>query len=111
MIKERNLIVGAILTVITFGIYVIYWLISTKNEMNNELGAKIPTAWLLIIPLVNIYWAWKYCEGYAQVVAKDEKGWLYFILYVFVGFVFPPIVQFNLNKIAKGEVTTTLPQQ
>ncbi|MDA3856389.1 MAG: DUF4234 domain-containing protein [Candidatus Woesearchaeota archaeon] len=107
MVKHRNLIVGAILTVITFGIYIIYWLVSTKNEMNEELGAQIPTAWLLIIPFVGIYWSYKYCEGYAKYAAKDNNTWLYFILWIFVGFVIPPIVQIKLNKIAKEGVIST----
>lgn len=49
MVKNRNIFLVYLFSIITFGIYSIYWLVSTKNEMNS-LGAKIPTALLLIIP-------------------------------------------------------------
>lgn len=97
--KNRNIVLVYVFGLITFGIYFIYWLVKTKGEMN-ELGAKIPTAWLLIIPIVNIYWAWKYCEGFATVVKKDNNTVLWFILYLFVGIVIPGIVQNELNKLA-----------
>lgn len=43
-----------LLPLITFGIYQIVWYVKTKNEMN-QLGATIPTAWLVIVPIVNIW--------------------------------------------------------
>ena len=50
--KNRNPIAVALLPLITFGIYSLYWQVKTKGEMNS-LGADIPTAWLIVIPLVN----------------------------------------------------------
>jgi hypothetical protein len=84
---------------ITFGLYGIYWMVSTKNEMNS-LGATIPTGWLLIIPIVNIYWIYKYYEGFATVVKKDNNTILWFVLHILVGIVMPAIVQLELNKVA-----------
>ncbi len=52
--KNRSPIAVFLLPMFTFGIYGLVWLVKTKNEMNS-LGAKIPTAWLLIIPFVNLY--------------------------------------------------------
>ena len=73
---------------------------ATIAENINSLGAKIPTAWLLIIPIANIYWVYKYCEGFAQHVKKDNNGLVWFIVYLLVGFVMPAIVQSELNKLA-----------
>jgi ABC-type transport system involved in cytochrome c biogenesis permease subunit len=98
-IKERNIVVIYLLTVITFGIYGIYWLVKTKEEINS-LGGEIPTAWLLIIPIANIFWAFKYCEGFASHVKKDNNTLLWFILYILVGIIMPAIVQSELNKLA-----------
>jgi heme/copper-type cytochrome/quinol oxidase subunit 4 len=67
MIKKRNILAVYLFAIITLGIYLIYWLVQTKKEMNS-LGASIPTAWLLIIPIANLYWMWKYCEGFAVYV-------------------------------------------
>lgn len=99
MIKQRNIFLVYLFSFITFGIYSIYWMVSTKEEING-LGANIPTAWLMIIPFVNIYWIYKYCEGFAVYAKKDDKTVLWFILWLFVGIIMPGIVQSTLNKYA-----------
>ena len=108
MNKNRNIFLVYVLMIVTLGIYGIVWTVKTKNEMN-RMGAKIPTAWLLIIPIVGIYWMYKYCEGFAHV-KKDNNTLLYFALYFFVGFVMPAIVQSELNKHAKGQSHSMAPQ-
>ncbi|MBU4204145.1 MAG: DUF4234 domain-containing protein [Acidobacteria bacterium] len=99
MIIKRNIAAIYLLSIITLGIYLIYWLVQTKKEMNG-LGATIPTAWLLIIPIANLYWAWKYCEAFAIHVKKDNNAILWFLLYFFVGIIMPAIIQSELNKLA-----------
>ena len=64
-LSRRSLIKVYVFGIITLGIYFIFWLIKTKNEMNS-LGAEIPTAWLLIIPIANIYWLYRYAEGFSK---------------------------------------------
>ncbi|MEM0473555.1 MAG: DUF4234 domain-containing protein, partial [Candidatus Aenigmatarchaeota archaeon] len=44
--KKRNIFLLYLFGFLTFGIYFIYWMVATKNEINS-LGAKIPTAWLI----------------------------------------------------------------
>ena len=99
MVKRRNIVLIYLFSIITLGIYAIYWTVSTKNEMNS-LGAKIPTAWLIIVPIANLYWVYRYCEGFAQTVKKDNNTLLWFILYILVGIIMPAIVQSELNKVA-----------
>lgn len=98
-IKYRNIFLVYLFGIITLGIYFIYWLVSTKNEINS-LGAKIPTAWLLIIPIANIYWMYRYCEGFSLKVKKDNNAILWFILYILISIVIPGIVQSELNKLS-----------
>ena len=100
VVKKRNIVLVYVFTFITFGIYFIYWLISTKNEMNG-LGAQIPTGWLLIIPIANLYWLYKYSEGFSTKVKKDNNTILWFLVMVIVGIVMPAIIQSELNKMAK----------
>lgn len=104
MIKHRNIVLVYILMIITFGIYALYWLVSTKHEIN-KLGANIPTSLLLIIPIANIYWIYKYCEGFSQFVKKDDNTLLWFILYLLIGIIMPAIVQSELNKLATANTT------
>ncbi len=98
-VKKRNIVLVYLFLIITFGFYGLYWLVSTKNEMNG-LGAKIPTAWLLIIPIANIYWIYKYYEGFSVNVKKDNHTVLWFIVHIILPIIMPAIVQSELNKLA-----------
>jgi hypothetical protein len=40
----------------------------------NARGASIPTAWLWIIPFVNLYWWWRYSEGVEKVTGGASSG-------------------------------------
>ena len=95
--KKRNPIAVALLPFITFGIYAIVWMVKTKDEMVAK-GAEIPTAWLIIIPLVNIWWEWKYCQGVEKVTGGKMSGVLSFILLVFLGCIGAAIIQDSFNK-------------
>lgn len=108
--KKRNLFAVFILPFVTFGIYGIVWVVKTKNEMN-RLGANIPTAWLIIIPLVNIYWMWKYCEGVEQVTGGKLSGIMAFVLEMFLGVIANVIIQSEFNKIADVPITATTPSE
>ena len=99
MIKKRDVVMVYVLTIITFGIYGIYWSVQTKEELN-KLGAEIPTSWLLIVPIANIYWLYKYSEGFSLKVKKDNNGILWFIVFWLIGIIMPAIVQPELNKLA-----------
>lgn len=101
MVKNRNILLVYVFGLITFGIYFLYWVVSTKNEIN-EMGATIPTAWLIIIPIANIYWMYKYAEGYATVLKKDNNTILWFLLFWLVQIIMPALVQIELNKVASG---------
>ncbi|MBI5360193.1 MAG: DUF4234 domain-containing protein [Planctomycetes bacterium] len=98
-IKKRNPALVIIFFFITFGVYGIYWIVKTKDEING-LGASIPTAWLLIVPIANIYFMYKYMEGFAVNVKKDNNTLMWFIVYILVSPVAVIIVQLELNKLA-----------
>lgn len=97
--KNRNPFAVALLPLVTFGIYSIYWYVKTKDEMNT-LGANIPTAWLLIVPFVNIWWLWKYSEGVEHVTGGKLSGVLAFILLWLLGSIGGAIVQDSFNHTA-----------
>ena len=81
--KHRSPAAPLLLPLITFGIYSIVWYVKTKNEMN-QLGATIPTAWLIIVPIASIWWLWKYSVGVEQVtnsgMSRHAAFWLIFLL-------------------------------
>jgi 1,4-dihydroxy-2-naphthoate octaprenyltransferase len=50
----------------------------------NKSGTAIPTAWLLILPIANIIWLWKYSVGVEvftrRGLGKHAAFWLMFLL-------------------------------
>ena len=105
IIKKRNIVLVYVFSIVTFGIYAFYWMVSTKRDINS-LGASIPTSWLLIVPIANLYWIYRYCEGFSQYVKKDNNALLWFILYIVAGIIMPAIVQSELNKIASISIAS-----
>jgi hypothetical protein len=98
-IKYRSPVAVILLSIVTFGIYAIVWVFKTTREINS-LGATIPTPWLIFIPLVNIYFAYKYSEGFSIYAKKDNSPVLRFLLYAVISPVAMILVQIELNKFA-----------
>ena len=98
--RRRKVPLVIVLTVLTFGIYEIVWLVKTKNEMN-RVGATIPTAWWILLPFAYFWWAWKYCEGVAAVTEKELSGPIAYIVLLFLPYgIGPAILQNTYNKHA-----------
>ena len=101
-IKRRNPALVIILSIITLGIYFIYWIVQTKGEINS-LGADIPTAWFIIVPFGNFYFLYKYCDAFSEYVKKDKLGPVWFLISITCFPVLPVIVQVELNKLTTHE--------
>ena len=97
--QHRNPIIVILLSIITLGIYSLVWLVTTKNQMNAK-GAQIPTAWLIIIPFVNIWWCWKFSEGVELVTNKGMGTAVVFLLIYLLGPIGEVIIQNELNKVS-----------
>ena len=90
-----------LLTLITFGLYSIYWFVATKREMV-EQGADIPTAWLIIIPIANIWWQWKWSGGVEHVTRAKMTQVISFILIFLLGIIGIAIIQAALNQTIRS---------
>lgn len=106
--QKRNPVAVAIFTLITFGIYGIYWFVKTKTAMN-EKGANIPTAWLIIVPFVNIWWMWKYSEGVGLVTNEKLPTVLAFILLLVLDVIGMAVVQYYFNELPDEAPTPVAP--
>jgi hypothetical protein len=95
--EKRDLVSMFFLTIITFGIYKLYWLVKTKEELN-KAGADIPTAWLLVIPFANFYFLWRWAEAFAEKVKKDNNSVIYFVILIFLPFISMLILQNYINN-------------
>jgi len=104
MVKERNVFLVVLFTFITFGIYGIYWLVVTTNELK-EMGQDAPNPWLLIlmlIPVVNIVIAiiyyWKYSKCMEGISEGRVNSILMFIIWLVFGLASMIWGQIELNK-------------
>ena len=96
--QQRSPAAVFFLSLITFGIYSIYWQVKTKGELKAQ-GADIPTAWLIIVPIANLYWIWKYSLGVEQVSKGKITAVLTLILLLLLSIVGMAILQSEYNKL------------
>ena len=96
---QKNPVVVLVLTFVTLGIYGIIWLARTRGEMVAR-GAQIPTTWLIIIPIVNLFYYWKWSKGVEHVAGAS--GPLMFILWLLLSPVAIIYAQVQFNKVGGG---------
>jgi hypothetical protein len=63
-------------------------------------GADIPTAWLIIVPIANIYFYWKWCGGVEHVTRGRMSQVVAFLVMWLLSIIGMAIVQDALNKVA-----------
>jgi hypothetical protein len=94
---QRSPFVVFLLGAITFGIYPLVWFVGTKEEMNRQ-GAQIPTAWLLLVPIANLIWMWKWCTGVAHVTRGATGAGFAFAMLLLLGPIGMAVLQSAFNK-------------
>lgn len=110
--RERSIAVSIILSIVTCGIYGIYWFICLTNEVeaaseDKELASGGAAFLLIIITcgIYGIYWAYK--MGKLLMIAKEKSGLraddnsIVFLLLQIIGFgiVNYALIQSDLNEI------------
>ena len=106
---KRSVVLVVLFSMLTFGIYHLYWLVKTKDEMV-AMGASIPTGWLLIIPIANIYWFWKYCVGVEHVTRGKLSAPVALLLMWLLPIVGTAILQVTFNGVVDEQRRPMLPQ-
>ncbi len=114
MIPQRSIAVCVILSIITLGIYMFYWIYKI-NEETDRISSIPPiisggTLILLIIVtcgIYGIYWAYKQGERLDEVRTRMGKpagnlATLYLILGIFISIVAFALMQSELNEAAAG---------
>ena len=96
---KRNPVVVVLLALVTFGIYALVWYIKTAREMRAR-GAEIPHGILIIIPIANLYWLWKWAAGVEKVTAGGMSGPVAFLLVALIAIVGIPVCQSKFNAVA-----------
>ena len=88
------------LTLITFGIYGIFWYAGTRGEMVAR-GADIPGIWLMFVPVLNLLFVWKWCQGVKRVTNGSTSAVGAFLLILFLSVIGMAIIQGAFNKVAR----------
>lgn len=113
MIERRNIAVCIVLTLVTCGIYGIYWIVCLTNDVNTVSGDVNGTSGGMVVLLTivtcgiyGIYWAYKQGEKLEftknnRGIPSSNSGVLYLILQIFgFGIIAYALMQNELNKLA-----------
>ena len=115
MIKERNIVVCILLSIITCGIYGIYWFITLTDDVsrsNNDpefTGVKAFLFSLITCGIYGIYWNYKigkemYEANQKQGITASDNSILYLILSILgLSIVTYCLVQSELNTLARNK--------
>ena len=104
MVKNRNPLFVIVLSLVTLGLYALYWFYQTKQELdgiNGENPSGIVFLVMLLIPIVNFYAMWKYCNSAEKATKGAQGGVLLFVLSLVFFPAMQYLVQTELNKFAK----------
>lgn len=116
MVERREIATAIILSVITCGIYGIYWFIKLNDEINYLSGDTTDTTGgmaflfsLITCGIYQIYWMFKMGDRLDTVVANkgmpaQSRGILYLVLALFgFGIVSYALMQDTVNKVIVQE--------
>jgi Domain of unknown function (DUF4234) len=104
--KHRSPAAPLLLPIVTLGIYTLVWHVKTKNEMNKTIASRIPSAWLLIVPIGNIFWLVAYARGAKEFNGTGSTAGTFWLL-ALLGVIGEAILQARFNRTIKGAVAST----
>jgi hypothetical protein len=99
--KRRSPAAPLLLPIITLGIYSLVWHVKTKNELNLTIADRIPTAWLLIVPIANIFWMIAFARGARQFNGTGSTAGTFWLLAI-LGVIGQAILQARFNRTIAG---------
>ena len=113
-VEERNIVLAAVLSIITCGIYGIYWFIVLTDDANKANGDTNDTSGvmafvfsLITCGIYGIYWYYKmgkkmFDAGQKHGVSIADNSLIYILLGIFgFGIVNYCLIQNDLNKLSK----------
>ena len=119
--KERNIALSILFSIITCGIYAIYWIVMLNDETNYMAGEQDGTSGIAVIlfsiitcGIYSLYWAYKMGEKLNQaktnrgMMPESSSGILYLILCIIgLGVVAYALMQNELNKVIRYDNQNT----
>ncbi len=115
-IQKRDVAISIVLSIVTCGIYSIYWLIKLTDETNQLSGDSNATSggMVFLLTLVTcgiygIYWAYKQGERLDNIKvsrgeAASNQAVIYLVLSIFgFGIIAYALMQSEINKIVTAQ--------
>ncbi len=111
MTQKRNIALCIIFTLITCGIYGIYWYVCLADEINTVSGVQDTSGILVLLLTVvtcgiyGLFWAYKCGEKIDTAkrnrgMASSNGGILYLLVYIFGGIIAYALIQNEINNLA-----------
>lgn len=111
-LQQRNVALCIVLSVVTCGIYALYWFVCLTDDTNTAAGVEGTSGLLaLVLTLITcgiygFYWAYKCGEKLDQGrmnrgLPAANSGVLYLILYLLGGIIAYALIQNELNRLAE----------
>lgn len=110
MREVRSIPLVIILSIVTCGIFMLYWIYVTSKDLNgylevSDMNEGLEVVLCALVPFYIIYWYYKYCKRIADAQLKanlpvDDSSVICLILgLVGLGLVSMGLMQSNLNKL------------
>lgn len=117
MVPSKNIVVCILLSLITCGLYEIYWFITLVNDLNYVSGDDRASSGgivfllsLITCGIYGIYWAYKAGEKVDWIrqrrgILSSSTGILYLLLWFFgLGIVVLALAQSEINDAVQGRL-------
>ena len=103
--KKRSIPMMIILTIITFGLYELYWYIAFQSELRDQTGEGFGGLGHLLATIITLgiyYIVWQYLAGKRiEIVGGSDYSLLYLILSLFAfGWINPFLMQNQVNALS-----------
>lgn len=110
MVKQRNIALCIILSIITCGLYGLYWFVTLTDDTNTLAQTEGTSGVLAVILTIvtcgiyGLYWAYKCGEKIDTAhqlrgQGSNNGGVLYLILFIFGGIIAYALIQNEINKM------------
>ena len=103
--KQRSIPLAIIFSIITFGIYYLYWHICLTNDTNALAKSKTANGVLSLVfsfitlGIYSFYWVYMLGVKDGEISGNGSRGWSYLALYFLgLGFLAPILTQGTLNN-------------
>lgn len=113
LLQERNIVLAVVFSIITIGIYYIYWMNRTANTIKiidgDYSGAALETVFFFLIPFYRLYWVYTRSKKLSETANQkwhyhriQDESVPYLIVSIFVtDLVVIAIMQNDLNRFSR----------